>query len=81
MWGIVITVRPSSPLNFYILIFISETTGPIGTKLSRNVDWVVLYNFFPPILNPPQEKKRSKPWNYILSLEMIPEKKKNYNIE
>jgi hypothetical protein len=23
--------------------FISETTGPIGTKLSRNVPWVVLY--------------------------------------
>jgi len=43
IWGIVITVRPSSPLNFYILIFISETTGPIRTKLSRNVDWMVLY--------------------------------------
>jgi hypothetical protein len=23
--------------------FFSETTGPIGTKLSRNVPWMVLY--------------------------------------
>ena len=36
MWAIVITFRPSSvvrPSTFHILIFSSETTGPIATKL------------------------------------------------
>ena len=28
---------------FHISSFFSESTGPIGTKLSRNVPWVVLY--------------------------------------
>jgi hypothetical protein len=27
----------------HISSFFSETTGPIGTKLSRNVPWMVLY--------------------------------------
>jgi hypothetical protein len=39
-WTIAITWRPSS-VNFSS--FFSETTGPIGTKLSRNVPWMVLY--------------------------------------
>ena len=30
-------------LTFHISSFFSETTGPIGTKLSRNVPWMVLY--------------------------------------
>jgi hypothetical protein len=30
-------------LSFHISSFFSETTGPIGTKLSRNVPWMVLY--------------------------------------
>ena len=34
--------RPSSS-TFNISIFSSETTGPNGTKLGRNVPWVVLY--------------------------------------
>ena len=34
-WTIVIT--------FHISSFFSETTGPIRTKLSRNVPWMVLY--------------------------------------
>jgi hypothetical protein len=29
--------------TFHISSFFSETTGPIGTKLSRNVPWMVLY--------------------------------------
>ena len=41
MWGIVMTWHQLASvvfsINFYILIFISETTGPIGTKLDRNV--------------------------------------------
>ena len=40
MGTIAITWRPSS-VNFSS--FFSETTGPIGTKLSRNVPWMVLY--------------------------------------
>ena len=42
MWGIVITWLPSelSYVNFYILIFFSETTGSIGTKLGRN-HWMI----------------------------------------
>ena len=32
MWGIAITWRPSYVVNFHILIFSSETTGPIATK-------------------------------------------------
>jgi hypothetical protein len=30
-------------LTGILLSFFSETNGPIGTKLSRNVPWVVLY--------------------------------------
>ena len=29
--------------SLHISSFFSETTGPIGTKLSRNVPWMVLY--------------------------------------
>jgi hypothetical protein len=29
--------------HFHISIVFSETTGPIGTKLSWNVPWMVLY--------------------------------------
>jgi hypothetical protein len=32
-----------SSVNFSHFNFFSETTGPIGTKFSRNVPWVVLY--------------------------------------
>ena len=35
-YDIIITYRPSSSVNFYILIFFSKTTGPIETKLARN---------------------------------------------
>jgi len=37
-------IRPSS-LTFHILIFseISETTRPFGTKLGRDVPWMVLF--------------------------------------
>jgi len=40
---LVITWHPSllSAINFYILIFFPETTGPIGTKPKRNVHWMV----------------------------------------
>ena len=43
MWGIVITWCQSSSVYFYILIFFSETTGPIRTKFERNVLWMVPY--------------------------------------
>ena len=33
-----------SLVNFHILIF-SETTEPMGTKLNRNVHWMVTYNY------------------------------------
>ena len=42
-WPIVITFRPSSvirPSTFHILIFSSETTGPITTKLWWNGPWM-----------------------------------------
>jgi hypothetical protein len=44
-WTIAITWRPSSVnfSHFKQCSFFSETTGPIGTKLSRNVPWMVLY--------------------------------------
>jgi hypothetical protein len=35
-------MTPLGLVNFYILIFFSQTTGPIGIKLSRNVHWKVL---------------------------------------
>ena len=42
-----ITWRPSSVVHrlqtFHISSFFSETTGLIGTKLSRNVPWMVLF--------------------------------------
>jgi hypothetical protein len=41
--GLVITFRPSSvvrPSTFHILIFSSETTGPIATKLWWNDPWM-----------------------------------------
>jgi hypothetical protein len=41
MWGIDITWCLSSSLSVYILIFFSETTKPIATKLGRNVLWLV----------------------------------------
>jgi hypothetical protein len=31
--------------TFHISSFFSETIGPIGTKLSVNVPWMVLYKF------------------------------------
>ena len=43
---IVITFRPSSvvrPSTFHILIFSSETTGPIATKLWWNGHWMTSY--------------------------------------
>ena len=45
MGTIAITWRLSS-VKFYILIFFSETNGPIGTKLGRNVHWMILKVFF-----------------------------------
>jgi hypothetical protein len=43
MWGIVITYRPSSSsVNFYILIFFSETKGPVRTNFGKNVHWMLL---------------------------------------
>jgi len=47
---IVIRGLLSSSVNFYMLIFLSETTLPIGTKVVRNVHWIVLCKvdiFFP----------------------------------
>jgi hypothetical protein len=41
MWGIAITWCLSS-VNIYILIFFSNTTRPIRTKLCRNAHWMVL---------------------------------------
>jgi hypothetical protein len=35
-----------SSVNFYILIFFSETTGPIATKLGRNVHLIVPYKVY-----------------------------------
>ena len=54
MWCIVITCRLSSSLSPWslsvnILIFFSDTTGPIGTKLGRNVNWIVLWQVWPKI--------------------------------
>ena len=48
MWHIAITWCPStlSSVNFYILIFFSETTRPIKTKLGRNVQWMVPYKVY-----------------------------------
>jgi hypothetical protein len=43
MWAIVITFRSSSVVRsstFHILIFSSETTGPIATKLWWNGPWM-----------------------------------------
>ena len=43
MWAIAITFRPSSvvrPSTFHILIFSSETTRPIATKLWWNGPWM-----------------------------------------
>ena len=31
-----------SSVNFYIIIFVSETTGRITAKLVRNVHWIIL---------------------------------------
>ena len=43
VWCIDITWRPSSSvINFYILIYSSETTGLYGMKNGRNITWVVL---------------------------------------
>jgi len=43
MWGIVITYRPSSSsVNFYILIFFSETKGLVRTNFGKNVHWMLL---------------------------------------
>jgi hypothetical protein len=45
--SVLIAVRrlPSllSSVTFYILIFFSETIWPIGTKLARDVHWMVPY--------------------------------------
>jgi hypothetical protein len=40
---LVITWHPTllSAINFYILIFFPETTGPIEAKPKRNVHWMV----------------------------------------
>jgi hypothetical protein len=44
IWAIAITWHPSSVVN--ISIFSSETIGPFGTKLGRNIPWVDLYKVF-----------------------------------
>lgn len=44
MWCIAITWHPSPSVNLYILIF-AETSGPIGTTLCRNVQWIVPTKF------------------------------------
>ena len=45
MWGIVITWHRSSSVYFYILIFFSETTGPIRTKFERDGPLLKVYVF------------------------------------
>jgi len=45
MWDIAITWGLLS-ISFYIFIFFSETTGPIGTKLGRNTHWMVPYKVY-----------------------------------
>ena len=48
-FAIVITFRPSSvvrPSTFHILIFSSETTGPIATKLWWNGPWMAPFQKF-----------------------------------
>jgi hypothetical protein len=44
MRGIFITFLSSSFVNVNISILSSKTTGPIETKLGRNVYWVSVYN-------------------------------------
>jgi hypothetical protein len=39
-----VNLCPAVVATFHISSFFSETTGPIGTKLSMNVPWMVLYN-------------------------------------
>lgn len=50
MWGIFITLRCSlsSLVNFSISnsIFFSQNAGPIGTKLGKNVHWMVIISWF-----------------------------------
>jgi hypothetical protein len=46
MWTIAITWRPSSVNFSHFSSFFSSTTRPIGTKLSRNVHWMVLYKVY-----------------------------------
>jgi hypothetical protein len=57
MWDIAITWGLLS-VTFYICIFFSETTGPIGTKLSRNVHWMVLYKVYDFLLIRSTQKKQ-----------------------
>jgi hypothetical protein len=47
MWAIVITFRPSSVRHhFTFLIFSSETTGPIATKLWWNGPWMAPFQIW-----------------------------------
>jgi hypothetical protein len=43
MWAFAITWCPSYIVNFHILIFFSETTGPIATKLWWNGPWMASF--------------------------------------
>ena len=47
-----------SSVNFYISMFFSETTGPIGSKLGRNVHWMVPYKVYSLLLIRSTQKKQ-----------------------
>ena len=47
-----------SSVNFYISMFFSETTGPIGSKLGRNVHWMVPYKVYVLLLIRSTQKKQ-----------------------
>ena len=71
--GIAITWRPLSSVSFYILIFFSETSGPIGTKLGRNVHCMVPYKVYVLFVDQKytREKEVSKrvcPYIWVLSI-------------
>ena len=71
MWAIAITFRPSSdrPLTFHILIFSSETTGPIATKLWWNGPWMAPYQYcvrwsrFPTKMAAKLKNRKKGGWN------------------
>jgi hypothetical protein len=51
-------IRELPCVIFYICIFFSETNGPIGTKLSRNVHWMVPYKVYDFLLIRSTQKKQ-----------------------